>query len=292
LDTKNDYDPTPICFLDLNPEENTVARSRTVILPVPYEATTSYKSGTKLGPSAIIRSSVEMEDYDPEIGTSPCTLGIHTAPTLEVSSKHPDQMVTAVAERVGWYAGQHKLVCTLGGEHSITSGAVAGIVEHYDNVSVLMLDAHADLRNEYQGYRNSHACAARRTMDHAPVTLVGYRSLAVEEAELIKKQGLPFFPRTEAPITNLGEILDTLSQNVYISIDMDVFDPSFMPAVGTPEPGGIGWWEGLSILRAVAMSRRIVGIDLMELAPNEGPEASSYIGAKLAYKVIGYATNQ
>ena len=222
-----------------------------------------------------------MEDYDPELGCEPCSVGIHTAPALEPVGG-PEAMAERVREAVSFYAGQGKLVGMLGGEHSITSGAVATLAERHPGLSVLFFDAQADLRDDYQGWAHSHACAARRTLDHASsLTLVGVRSMTGEEAAFAQEQGVALFPRGPEPVADVDAIVDTLGQNVYVSFDLDAFDPSFMAAVGTPEPGGMGWWEALRILRAVAERRRIVGFDVVELAPDEGPEACAYTAAKL-----------
>lgn len=283
-------------FLILDPDEHTLARSRCVVLPVPYEETTSYRKGTRRGPEAIIRASAEMEDYDVELGCEPCGVGIHTAPALEAPptlepNGGPEAMAGRVREAVGGYAAQGKLVGMLGGEHSITSGAVAAHAERHPGLSVLIFDAQADLRDDYQGWAHSHACAARRALDHASsLTLVGVRSMTGEEAAFARENGIALFPRGAEPITDVDAIVDTLGEDVYVSFDLDAFDPSFMAAVGTPEPGGMGWWEALRILRAVAERRRIVGFDVVELAPDEGPEACAYTAAKLVYKLFGYAT--
>ena len=281
---------TPNTFLALPPHEHDLARSRLVVLPVPYDAATSYKAGARDGPAAILRASRQMEDFDPELGCCPSDVGIYTAPELEAHAGGPEQMAARVAQAVDWYAGQGKLVCMLGGDHSLTPGAVSALVRRYDDLSVLVLDAHTDLADEYQGSRYSHACAVRRVLDVAPAVLVGVRSMQQQDNDLIQRGVVTLFPRTAEPITDVEAVVSHLSPNVYVSVDLDVFDPSLMAAVGTPEPGGMGWWEVLRVLRAVASRRRIVGFDVMELAPAEGPEACAYTAAKLAYKLIGYAT--
>ena len=200
-------------------------------------------------------------------------------------------MAGRVREAVASYAAQGKLVGMLGGEHSITSGAVAAHAERHPGLSVLFFDAQADLRDDYQGWAHSHACAARRALDHAAsLTLVGVRSMTGEEAAFAQERGVALFPRSAEPIADADAIVDTLGEDVYVSFDLDAFDPSFMSAVGTPEPGGMGWWEALRVLRAVGERRRIVGFDVVELAPDEGPEACAYTAAKLVYKIFGYAT--
>lgn len=279
-------------FLVLDPAEHTLSDSRVVVLPVPYEATTSYRTGARGGPAAIIRASGEMEDFDPELGYEPCAVGIYTAPPVESSKTGPEDMAHRVAQTVGNYADRGKLVAMLGGEHSITSGAVAALASRYPKMSVLVFDAQADLRNEYQGWAHSHACATRRILDHAPATIIGVRSMTQDERAYASDRGVSLFERRAHPITDIDAIVDGLTEDVYVSFDLDAFDPSFMAAVGTPEPGGMGWWETLDILRAVAAERRIVGFDVVELAPNEGPEACAYTAAKLVYKLIAYATKE
>lgn len=281
-------DPPPR-FLALDPAEHSLERAQYVVLPVPYEETTSYRKGTRDGPGAIIRASAEMEDYDPEMGYEPCSAGIFTAPAVEPSPSGPRAMAERVAEAVHGYAARGKLVGVLGGEHSITEGAVAAAVRLHPGLSVLVLDAQADLRDEYQGSRHSHACAVRRVLDHAPATVAGVRSMTGEEAAFAAGQGIPLFQRGAGPIEDVDAVIETLTDDVYVSVDLDVFDPSFMSAVGTPEPGGMGWWEALRLLRAVGRRRRIVGFDVVELSPGEGPEACAYTAAKLVYKLIAYA---
>ena len=281
---------TPDTFLALPPHEHDLSRSRLVVLPAPYDAATSYKAGARDGPAAILRASRQMEDFDPELGCCPSGVGVYTAPELEAHAGGPEQMAARVAQAVDWYAGQGKLVCMLGGDHSLTPGAVNAMARRHDDLSVLVLDAHTDLADEYQGSRYSHACATRRVLELAPAVLVGVRSMQQEDDELVRRGAVAVFPRAAEPIADVEPIVSSLLANVYVSVDLDVFDPSLMPAVGTPEPGGMGWWEVLRVLRAVACRRRIVGFDVMELAPAEGPEACAYTAAKLAYKLMGYAT--
>ena len=279
----------PFTFLGLDPAEHSLERSGWAALPVPYEATTSYGKGTQGGPAAIIRASAEMEDYDAELGFEPCSWGIYTAPSLEPALGGAGEMAERVERAVGAYMDAGMRVATLGGEHSISPGAVAAAAARHPGLSVLAFDAQADLREEYQGSRYSHACAMRRALEYAPATIVGVRSMTADEAAFAREQGVGLFPRGAEPIVDVDGIVESLGGDVYVSFDLDAFDPSFMPAVGTPEPGGLGWWEALRILRAVGERRRIVGFDVVELSPGEGPESCAYTAAKLAYKLIGYA---
>ena len=280
----------PATFLALDPKGHSLERSRVVLIPVPYDATTSYRGGTREAPSAIIAASAEMEDYDVELEREPQTVGLHTAAAIEPHAGGPEAMAARVTEAVRWHADQGKLVGMLGGEHSLSAGAVEALSRRHPGMSVLVFDAQADLRESYQGAAYSHASASRRMLDHAPVTIVGVRSMTAEERAVASEHSVALFPRGAEPIVDIDAIVESLSKDVYISVDLDALDPSFMAAVGTPEPGGMGWWESLRILRAVAERRNVVGFDVMELAPREGPEACAYTAAKLVYKLVGYCT--
>ena len=280
----------PFTFLGLEVDGNTCHQAATVVLPVPYDGTASFRSGAREGPEAIISASRELEEYDAELRCDPCSRGIHTALAVEPHMGSPEKMVARVAQAVTPAARERKLVATLGGDHSVSIGAVQAFASQHSDLSVLYLDAHADLRQEYLGTAWGHASAARRISEICPLVLVGVRSMSREEAELIEASNIPCFPcsgaQSDLPVK---EIVGTLSPSVYISIDLDVFDPSFMAAVGTPVPGGMGWYQVLRLLRQVASARRIVGFDVVELSPREGPAACAFTAAVLVYKLIGYA---
>ncbi|MDA1188958.1 MAG: agmatinase [Chloroflexi bacterium] len=284
--TTGHYWPT---FLTLSPEESEYASAKVVVLPVPYDGTTSYMSGARYGPRAIIAASAQMEDYDLELDFSPSDAGIFTAPELIPDVSSPQAMVSSVARAVGAHLENGKLVGVLGGEHTVTIGAVQAVAKRFPDMSVLYLDAHADLRDEYMGSRWSHACVARRVLEEAPVVHVGVRSVSAEEQEFIAEKNMPvtYWPKEDEVFE---KAIESLSQHVYVSIDLDVFDPSLMAAVGTPEPGGMLWHEVLQLLRKVAGTRTIVGFDVVELSSREGPESCAYTAAKLVYKLIGYST--
>ena len=268
--------------------------AQVVLLPVPYDATTSYRGGTRYGPKAIIAASLELEDYDLELNKNLSAIGIYTAPEIMPDASGPESMVAKVERAVMSVASRDKLIGLLGGEHTITVGAVRALSQLYPNMSVLYLDAHSDLRNEYMGTGWGHASVARRIHDLVPLTQVGVRSLSAIEHRIINSNDLNvvFWPPETSNVNRLSsDVLETLTENVYVSIDLDVFDPSIMAAVGTPEPGGMTWEEATGLLRSVSNKRRIVGFDITELSPSEGPEACAYIAAKLTYKLIGYATN-
>ena len=279
-------------FGGLPPEESAYETSSFLILPVPYEETVTYLRGTRRGPQAIIEASQYVELYDDELDKEPCRVGIHTLPEVELE-KQPPRMMERLAERVSELVSPKRTLVTLGGEHSITVGIIRGLKEHYPKLSVLFLDAHADLRDEYEGLKLSHACVARRVCEMTPVIEVGVRSLSVEEAEFIKREKFPIYYASEltAGRPHWEEVVERLSDNVYVSIDLDVFDPSLMPSVGSPEPGGLGWYDTLELLRLVAEKRRVIGFDVVELCPIEGLIAPNFMAAKLVYKVIGYISH-
>ena len=280
---------SPFTFLGLEVGDNTYHQAATVVLPVPYDGTASFRSGAREGPEAIISASRELEEYDAELRCDPCSTRIYTAPAVEPHMGSPERMVARVAQAVAPAAQERKLIATLGGDHSVSIGAVQAFASQHSDLSVLYLDAHADLRQEYLGTAWGHASAARRISEMCPLVLVGVRSMSREEAKLIEVSNIPCFPcsRTQSDLP-VEEIVSALSPSVYISIDLDVFDPSFMAAVGTPVPGGLGWYQVLCLLRQVASARRIVGFDVVELSPREGPSACAFTAAALVYKLIGY----
>ena len=238
----------------------------------------------------MIRASYGLEDYDFELELDVSEIGIHTTGALEPQMAGPSQMTERIKDLVTSYIGLGKTVGLLGGEHSITIGSVQAHVEAHRDLSVLYLDAHADLRDEYMGTPYGHASAARRAYECCPIALAGVRSLCQEEQEFIRRNDIPVWYWNPDPQGNGPErILDALSDTVYVSVDLDVLDPAVMSAVGTPEPGGMSWHQLVWLLGKVAEKRRIVGFDVCELAPADGPPACSYTAAKLVYKLAGYA---
>lgn len=279
-------------FLGLPPDEP--SRPAVTLIPVPYDATTSYRTGSRDGPRAIIRASRELEDYDLELDRDISAVGIQTAPELEPFAGGPEGMIDRVDRAVTGSLIDGAIVGLLGGDHSITVGAVRAFARRHPDLSILYLDAHADLRDEYQGSPWSHACTARRVLEMCPLVEVGVRSLSLAERRFIDSEDLPvyFWPNETADVGGiLQEVVDRLTDTVYVSIDLDVLDPSIMSAVGTPEPGGMSWRGVTTLLRYVAERKRIVGFDIVELSPDEGPEACAFTAAKLAYKLIGYAAS-
>ena len=265
--------------------------SKVVILPFPYEKTTCYGKGTEKGPKAIIKASSEMELYDEENGNA-YECGICTLKDLKID-KNPEQMVEIAFSHAKALLKDNKFIVTLGGEHSITSPIVKAFKEKYSDLGVLQIDAHADLREEFEGSKHSHACVMRRTIEICPVVQVGIRSLSGEEADFIKQRKLKIFWAKDIVGNDkwVDEAVKMLPKNVYITIDLDAFDPSIMPAVGTPEPGGLGYYQVLRFLKKVFKEKNVVGCDVVELLPTESSAASDFTAAKLVYKLIGYKFN-
>ena len=293
---EQDLSWTPFNFLALPDDQSALETSRVVLVPVPYDSTTSFRSGARDGPRAIIEASQSLEDYDVELGVDVASIGIHTTPWLEPHMDGPRAMIYRVKQAVTVYAAQGKLVGLLGGEHSITVGGAEAYVELYPGLSVLYLDAHADYRDSYMGTSWGHGSAARRVSELCPVVHAGVRSMSREEAELLGARGNQgesrSFPWESGPTEPyLESLTDRLSDEVYISVDLDVLDPSLMPAVGTPEPGGMGWTQINGILAHVARRKKIVGFDVVELSPDLGPPACSVVAAKLVYRIIAYAAS-
>lgn len=269
--------------------ENNFEKAGVVFLPVPYEETTCYGKGTKKGPEAIINASIIATEFDIELQKNLDEIGFFTSEELNLEKISPKEAIVQIEERVSEIINEakDKFFLMLGGEHSITLGAVKAFLKKYSNLSVLQLDAHADLEDEFDGTAFSHACVIKRIRElNLPVVQVGVRGLGNFEGKFIKKEKIEsIFYAPEIPIK---EILDLLTDDVYLTVDMDVFDPSIMPSVGTPEPGGLGWYEVLNLIRELAKNKNIVGADVVELSPIPGLAAPDYLAAKLVYKIIGY----
>lgn len=285
---QNDVEETtPGVFLGV---DSALDASRVVILPVPYEGTVSYQSGTRHGPKAIIEASAYLELYDQELDAEPFRAGIHTAQPIWPDYSAPEQMIRKISLRCREYLRGDKFVTLLGGEHSVTVGAVQACTEKYPHTMVLHLDAHADLRDRYHHTRWGHASTMRRVGELCPVMSAGIRSLSREEMDHVRQGNLKvmFAQHIHRDPQWVSKVLEGLSDQVYVTIDLDVLDPGIMPAVGTPVPGGLNWHQILELLRQVAASKQVVGFDVVELAPIPGQVAPDFLAAKLVYKFLGY----
>ncbi len=290
--------PTPDNFLALPEDWSGLEGSRVVVLPVPYEHTTSFGKGTASAPESIIRASGQVELYDEELDAEIYTLtgGIATLRPMETGGDDA-VAVESIRKHVRDLIEKEKAVVCIGGEHTISIGSARAHSERYPDLSVLQLDAHSDLREEYGGNRYSHACVMARVYEfNKNIVQVGIRSQCREEADFIRQNQIKTFYafdlRSRRYVADKygwhDAIIGSLRENVYLTIDCDFFDPSLMPAVGTPEPGGFGWQETVSFLRRLSESRKIVGFDITELSPIAGLIHPQFIMAKLIYKLIGY----
>jgi agmatinase len=285
-------------------------QARFIILPLPYEVTTSYIKGTRKGPSAIISASANVETYDEELEKETYkTAKIHTSkiPDLDFRAR-PEKFIPSLNKYIKSLIkklSSEQVLISLGGEHSISYPIVSAYQEAYKDLSVLHLDAHSDLRESYAGSIYSHACVMKRIYNSKVKSIVqmGIRNLTQDCMELIRRTSGPgcttlktFFAHKHQPplqdtpnaFGEIKEILNTLFDNVYVTIDLDVFDPSVIPAVGTPEPGGLCWYDVLEILRPVFGTKRVVAFDVVELCPIDNSIVSDFISAKLIYRLMGY----
>ena len=257
--------------------------SRFCIIPVPYEGTVCYRKGAAQGPSALLSASEEVETYDDELRTETIEKGFHVREMLECAGKKPEEVSALVKDEVKGALDGGMMPIVVGGEHSATIGAVEAFGK---DVSVLCIDAHADLRDELRGEKFSHACTMRRVRERAgKVVQVGVRDMSMECARIAEGEakGTVFGAKIDA-----DEVIGLLGEKVYVSMDLDGFDPSEVSGVGTPVPGGLRWAEGLALLRKVAEKKEIVGFDVMELAPIPNQVVSEFFAAKLLYRMAGY----
>jgi agmatinase len=279
----------PVNFASLDEEFSSFERSRVVILPVPYDSTVTARAGARDGPRAIIEASADMELYDVGLGIEPYRHGIHTLPELAPHTGSPDAMCARIEEVAGELIDAGKFVVTLGGEHTVAAGAVRAYAERISGLSVLAFDAHSDMRDEYLDSKYNHACTLRRANEAARVTQVGLRSASYEDAQFVRDEGLAFYSPAAMREAGAEAVLASLTNDVYVTIDLDCFDPSEMSAVGTPEPGGLHWDDVSALLVALTRSRRVVGFDVTELSPSLGPRSCAQLAAKLTYRLIGLA---
>lgn len=278
-------------FGGLSVEQNDYPSARVVILPVPYDGTVSYRTGSRDGPAAILSASANMELFDEDLKREPAEVGIATLLPVEPDARGPEWMVESIYQRCSLPVSDGKFVVGLGGEHTITLGLLRPHAEgHSKGLSVLQIDAHADLRNTYQQSKFSHACVMRRALELCPVVGVGIRSFSREEYKFMKESGLkPFTMETIRSRTDWAEqVVDRLEENVYLSVDLDGLDPSVCPGVGTPEPGGLDWVQVNQLLKLVFTKRHVVGADVVECLPLPGQCQTEFTAARLVYKLIGY----
>ena len=264
--------------------------ARAAILPIPLERTTSYVQGTKNGPREILHASSQLELWDEELEVDVSSVGLCSLPGMELLHDDMQAALDEITNVASAILEKEKFLVGLGGEHSITPALVAATTAHYPGLSILQIDAHADLRESYMGSRWSHACAMRRSLEYAKCTQVGIRSLSQEEAEIVSSLNTTiFFDVNMRQRTDwMNDVVKSLGQHVYITIDCDGLEPGTMPAVGTPEPGGLSWMELLGLLRAVFSQREVIACDVVELCPIPGVIHPNFLCAKLVYKLLTY----
>lgn len=280
----------PFNFGALDETLSSLENSRVVILPVPYDSTSTYLSGSREGPQAVISASRSMELFDDELGFLPCSQGIHTLPFLDPVTSSPEDMLFQVSAAFEQYVKLGKFVIMLGGDHILSVGGVRALKKTSKSLGVIQLDAHADMRYSYQGAKFSHACTGRRLAEMCPLLQVGVRSMSVEEHEFLQSGKAQSRISSLSPrdLREFPARLAELPRDVYVSIDVDVFDPSIVPSAGTPEPGGLSWEHVTKLLEKISRQKRVVGFDVTELRPIPGFVSPDFLVAKLVYKSIGF----
>jgi agmatinase len=283
----------PFRFAAVEDEYASYEKARAVVVPVPLERTTTYARGTQRGPGAIIEASRNMETFDEELQVETYRqVGIATLEEMETAEDSLENVLAHILTTAAGVLQDGKLPVLLGGEHSLTPPAVSAAARKFPDLTVLQIDAHADLRESYQGNRNSHACAMRRVLETCPAVQVGIRSLSNQEAADSSSLKTKIFwakDLANRPTEGWAEqVVAALSPHVYLTIDLDGLDPSIMPATGTPEPGGLRWEQVTTLLRIVATHREIIGMDVVELLPTPGLHAADFLAAKLIYRTLGY----
>ncbi|MFQ5704104.1 MAG: agmatinase [Gemmatimonadales bacterium] len=282
----------PESFLGLPSHESLFESARVVVLPVPYEATVSYMCGTRFGPRGLLHASRYLELYDHELAFEPYRVGIQTLPELVLSGDGPEEALNQLRHAFDLLLDEGKFVIMVGGEHSVSGPP---ILAHADRMadgvlSVLQLDAHADLRAEYEGTTLSHACVMHGVVDRVNLVPAGIRSLTSDEAKLIEERNIPvtYAHELERDDEWIERVLAALGDEVYLTVDVDYFDPSLIPSTGTPEPGGGTWYPTLRLLERVFREKTVVGSDIVELAPLPGMVAPDFLAAKLLYKIVAF----
>ena len=278
-------------FVEIEDEYRRYESARAVILPIPYEETTTYLRGARNGPEAILRASQALELYDEELDAEPFRNGVHTAPAPDFTGKSETEAVDVIERAASGLLDDGKFIIGLGGEHTVSVGLIRAQVKVRGPLTVVVLDAHADLRNEYLGSPYNHACVMRRVRETGcNIIQIGLRSLDMEDVLFAKESGIRriYAHELHREPESWKRMIEHICGPVYLSVDLDAFDPGVMPAVGTPEPGGLGWYAVLDILHELFRRCDVVGGDVVELCPRKGLEYSDFTAAKLVYKMIGY----
>jgi agmatinase len=262
-------------------------QAKIVLIPVPYDGTSTWQKGADKGPEAFLSASENMELYDIETDTEVYKQGVYLADAVTENSS-PEAMVDAVHQATKKYIKKNKFVTIFGGEHSISIGTIRAFNEMYPSLTVLQLDAHADLRKSYEGSKCNHACAVYEASQTTNLIQVGIRSMDIIEKTVMDEEKTYFAHDMAVDDTWMDSAIDQMTDNVFITIDLDAFDPSILPSTGTPEPGGLLWYETLEFLKQVFEEKNVVGFDIVELCPNPEEKSSDFLAAKLYYKMLSY----
>jgi len=280
-----------ICFGGLESAYSDYKNSKIVILPVPYDGTSTWLKGADKGPRALLEASANMELYDIETGTEVYKMGIHTAPPV-TEKKTPKRMTEAVYRKVSYYLSEQRFMVTLGGEHSISIGAIKAHVEKFPGLTVLQIDAHTDLRPSYEGSKYNHACVMARTREIADFVQVGIRSMDALELPFVKEGQIFYAHNIRSNPHWMSEALAMMGPEVYLTFDLDGLDPSVMSSTGTPEPGGLDYPTVINFLSKVIEQKNLVGFDVVELCPNKFNKAPDFLAAKLVYRILSMKFNK
>lgn len=277
---KNNYAGIPDSYSKLD-------NASIVLIPVPYDGTSTWQKGADKGPEAFLDASENMELYDIETDSEVYKQGVYLAdPVTENTS--PEAMVEAVHQITKKYLNKNKFVTLFGGEHSISIGSIRAFNEYYNDLTVLHIDAHADLRKEYEGSTCNHACAVYEANQNTNLVQVGIRSMDISETRVMNRDKVFFAHEMVEDDYWKENVMELLGKNVFITFDLDAFDPSILPSTGTPEPGGLLWYETLDFLKQVFQEKNVVGFDIVELCPNPNDKSSDFLAAKLYYKMLSY----
>ena len=274
-------------FAGIPEEYGKSSNSKIVLIPVPYDGTSTWGKGADNGPDAFLEAAENMELYDIETDSEVYKKGIFLAPPVD-EEQSPEELVDAVYHKTKEYVNKNKFTTLVGGEHSVSIGAIRAMNEAFRNLTVLQIDAHADLRKEYEGSPYNHACALYEANEQTNLVQVGIRSMDALEKTVMKKDQVFFAHEMIQDDYWMDNAIDLMTENVYITFDLDAFDPSLLPATGTPEPGGLQWYETIEFLRRVFSERNVVGFDIVELCPNGDYRPSAFTATKLYYKMLSY----
>ena len=274
-------------YAGISDEFSQLEKSKIILIPVPYDGTSTWGKGADKGPEAFLEASENMELYDIETDSEVYKQGIHlTDPITENSS--PEAMVNEVHAVTKDFIKRNKFVTLFGGEHSISIGSIRAFNECFDNLTVLQIDAHADLRESYEGTKYNHACAVYEASQTTNLVQVGIRSMDIIEKTVMDEEKTFFAHEMVADEYWSDKVIEAMTENVFITFDLDAFDPSIMPSTGTPEPGGLLWYETMEFLKQVFEDKNVVGFDIVELCPNKNDKSSDFLAAKLYYKMLSY----